>query len=296
MMAATLAPMSSAHKNKVFRSGDLTVYPQLGQVEIQGQIIRLALVNMQVLVTLLEHAGEVVSRADFFDRVWKNQTVSDDTLTRCISELRTQLGKHSSHSSLIETLPKRGYRWIPVVSSVSAEELTADSQRERSLPGVWKKIISTVSAGLALLLLFTMGVLWLIDSSLRSELIRVTLVPVYASQPGQALIAADLDDILKDQLLATDHLRFFAPSAVRNGSQKSFPYLSREFGAQWIIEGDIRQKQDKFRVSLSLVDAKTALVVYSLTQSLDNDPAQLEQMCSAFIAEISQALRLGGKE
>ena len=209
MMAATLAPMSSAHKNKVFRSGDLTVYPQLGQVEIQGQIIRLALVNMQVLVTLLEHAGEVVSRADFFDRVWKNQTVSDDTLTRCISELRTQLSKHSSHSSLI---------------------------------------------------------------------------------------AADLDDVLKDQLLATDHLRFFAPSAVRNGSQKSFPYLSREFGAQWIIEGDIRQKQDKFRVSLSLVDAKTALVVYSLTQALDNDPAQLEQMCSVFIAEISQALHLDGKE
>lgn len=61
--------MTNRQKNGVFRSGDLTVYPQSGQVEIQGQVIKLVLVNMQVLVTLLEHDGEVVSRSDFFDRV-----------------------------------------------------------------------------------------------------------------------------------------------------------------------------------------------------------------------------------
>ena len=292
-MAATLAPMSSGHKNDGFRSGDLTVYPQSGQVEIQGQVIKLGLVNMRVLVTLLEFAGEVASRADFFDRVWKNQTVSDDTLTRCISELRTQLGKYSSLSSLIETLPKRGYRWIPAVSSLSAEKLNFVSPSKGIFQGGWKRLSIATLSGLALLLLFTMGVLWLIDSSLRPELVRVALIPVYASQPAQGQIAADFDDILRDKLLATKNLRFFARSVSGNGSQNSFPYLSREFTAQWIIEGDIRQKQDKFRVSLSLVDAKTALVVYSLAQDLDNDPVQLEQMCASFIDEVLQVAGLG---
>ena len=295
-MAGTLAPMSSSHKNAGFRSGDLTVYPQSGQVEIQGQVIRLGLINMRVLVTLLEFAGEVASRADFFDRVWKNQTVSDDTLTRCISELRTQLGKYSSLSQLIETLPKRGYRWIPAVSSLSAEELNLISPSKGSFQGGWKRLSIATLSGLALLLLFTMGVLWLIDTSLRPELVRVALIPVYASQPAQEQIAADFDDVLRENLLATNNLRFFARSASENRPQDSFPYLSREFSAQWIIEGDIRQKQDKYRVSLSLVDAKTALVVYSLTQNLDNDPAQLEQICSTFIGEISQVLHLDAGE
>ena len=292
-MAATLAPMSGSHKNDGFRSGDLTVYPQSGQVEIQGQVIRLGLVNMRVLVTLLEFAGEVACRADFFDRVWKNQTVSDDTLTRCISELRAQLGKYSSHSQLIETLPKRGYRWMPAVSRLSAEEPDFISPSKGIILGGWKRLSIVTFSGLALLLLFTMGVLWLIDTSLRPELVRVALIPVYASQPAQGQIAADFDDILRGKLLATKNLRFFARSVSGNRPQNSFPFISREFGAQWIIEGDIRQKQDKFRVSLSLVDAKTALVVYSLAQNLDNDSAQMEQMCASFIDEVLQVSGLG---
>lgn len=284
--------LRSSSKTDRLTSGDLTVFPQSGQVEIQGQVIRLGLVNMRVLVTLLEFAGEVASRADFFDRVWKNQTVSDDTLTRCISELRTQLGKYSSLSQLIETLPKRGYRWIPAVSRLSAEEPGVISPSKGIFQGDWKRLSIATFAGLALLLLFTMGVLWLIDTSLRPELVRVALIPVYASQPAQGQIAADFDDILKVKLLATKNLRFFARSVSGNSSQNSFPFLSRELSAQWIIEGDIRQKQDKFRVSLSLVDAKTALVVYSLAQDLDNDPIQQEKMCSSFIGEVLLVLGL----
>ena len=184
-------------------------------------------------------------------------------------------------------------RWIQAVSRTSAEEPNFILPSKGIFHGGWKRIISAVSTGLALLLLFTMGVLWLIDSSLRPELVRVALVPVYASQANQELIAADLDDILKHQLLATDNLRFIARSAVKNGFQKPFPYVSHEFGVQWIIEGDIRQKQDRIRVSLSLVDAKTALVVYSLTQDLDNDPVQLEKLCSSFIGEVFRVLDLG---
>lgn len=71
-----------------------------------------------------------------------------------------------------------------------------------------------------------------------------------------------------------------------------FLNVSRELGVQWIIEGDIRQKQDKIRVSLSLVDAKTALVVYSLAQDLDNDPIQLKDLSSLFVLEVLQVLDL----
>ena len=295
-MAATLAAMSGSSENSVFRSGDLAVYPRSGQIEIQGKVVSLGLVNMQVLVTLLEYGGEVVSRVEIFDRVWKNQTVSDDTLTRCISEIRTQLGRYSSHSKLIETLPKRGYRWVPEVFREAETNVAVSTPGKGVFQRGWKRVSIAVLVGLALLLLFTMSALWVIDTSIRPELVRVALIPVYTNQPNQGSVAADIDDLLREQLLATRNLRFFARSTVGSDLQNHFPYLSRELSAQWIIEGNIRQKQDKLRVSLSLVDAKTALVVYTLTQDLDNDPSQLKKVCTAFIGDISQVLSLDSIE
>lgn len=279
-------------ENSVLQSGDLTIRPQTGQVEIQGQLVRLGLVNMQVLLTLLEHAGEVVSRSDLFDRVWKNQTVSDDTLTRCISELRALLGKHSRQTHLIETLPKRGYRWLLPVDEKSTEVANLPALAKEVLDGRWKRVSAMALFGLSSLLLFTMLILWLVDLSLKPELVRIALIPVYASQPAQQVMAADIDDMLGEQLLATENLRFFARSSVRNDQRNAFPYLSRDMSADWIIEGKLREKQGKTRVSLSLVDARTALVIYTLTQDLDNKPIQLENLCSLFIDEVLAIVHL----
>jgi TolB-like protein len=158
--------------------------------------------------------------------------------------------------------------------------------------GGWKQVVILATTGMAALLVFIMVVLWLIDNSLRSDVVRVALIPVYAAQAGQRSVAADLDDLLREKLLATRNLRFFARSAVSNSQQKSFPFTSREFNVQWIIEGNIRQKQDKVRVSLSLVDAKTALVAYTMTQDIDGGTTQLEDLCVSFINEVSGVLRL----
>jgi len=86
------------------------------------------------------------------------------------------------------------------------------------------------------------------------------------------------------------NLRFFARSATETGLAEQSLFAFSDYSTQWLIEGNIRQKQDKFRVSLSLVDTKTALVVYSLTQDLDNDPSQLKKISASFISTISQVL------
>jgi DNA-binding winged helix-turn-helix (wHTH) protein len=209
--AATLTRMQDWSENSVLKSGDLTIYPRTGQVEIQGQIVKLGLVNMRVLLMLLAHAGEVVSRSELFEYVWKNQTVSDESLTRCISELRTLLGENSSHPQLIETLPKRGYRWLLTVDTECDQAAAAASPGSGVVHGRWKRVLSMVSFVLASLVLFTVLVLWWLDSSLKPEPEKMVLIPVYTSQPAQRSLAADLDDMLREQLLATENLRFLRP-------------------------------------------------------------------------------------
>lgn len=290
--------MQNRSENGVLKSGDLTIYARTGQVEIKGQLVKLGLVNMRVLLMLLEHAGEVVSRSDLFDHVWKNQTVSDDSLTRCISELRTLLGEHSSHRQLIETLPKRGYRWLLSVDKECDKAPVAPSRVSGIVDGRWKRVLAMVSFALVSLALFTMLVLWFLDRSLKPQPEKIVLIPVYTSEPAQRPLAADLDDMLREQLLATENLRFFARSAVFEDQQAPFPYLSRDISAQWIIEARMREKRGQTRVSISLVDANTALVIYTmtedlaLTQDLSDGSQQMKNLCSEFINEVSRIISL----
>lgn len=286
-MTAKLARMGNDPDKLVFYSGDLVVHPQSGDVVIQGEYVRLGLINMQVLVVLLEFGGEVVSRADFLDRVWKNQTVSDDVLTRCISELRTILSRHSSSPLLIETLPKRGYRWVPAVRTQETMVESDPVGPNEVSQSRWRSISLMFSGGAMLLLLFV-AILWGIELSYRTELVRVALIPMHVSRPELASIAADLDDTLRTRLLETENLRFIARSATAKNVRQDPYQLAQEFHAKWIIEGNIRHKNQGYHVSLNLVDVRTALVVYSLSRDIKDEPSELEKICATFLGEISQ--------
>jgi len=81
------APMADT-----FRVGDWIVEPQLNSISAGGSTIRLEPKIMQVLVCLAEHANEVVSKERLIQSVWTDTFVSDDVLTRSISELRRVFG------------------------------------------------------------------------------------------------------------------------------------------------------------------------------------------------------------
>lgn len=286
-MTAKLAHMGMDVDKLVLYSDDLVIHPQSGEVVIQGELVRLGMINMQVLMVLLEFDGEVVSRSDFLDRVWKNQTVSDDVLTRCISELRTILGKHSSSSLLIETLPKRGYRWVPAVRKQIADDDMGAVAQNNMVQSRWRSISLMLSGGV-MLLLMAVVILWAIERSYRTELVKVALIPTHVSQPELASIAADLDDTLRIRLLETENLRFIARSATGNAALQDPFQLAQEFHAKWIIESNIRRKNQAYHVSLNLVDVRTALVVFSLSRDIKNEPAELENISASFLGEISR--------
>lgn len=127
-----------------YSSADLIVCPKQGRVNIGGQVVRLGPVNMRVLVVLLENQSQVVSRSMLLDSVWKNQIISDDTLTRCISDIRVQLGKFSKQDKLIETIPKCGYRWIPKVNQTIDDSDVAEIKKVPFLLLAFNRVVRDV--------------------------------------------------------------------------------------------------------------------------------------------------------
>ena len=73
--------------------------------------VRLDPIVAGVLACLIEQPGRLLTRDEFMHRVWRDRVVVDEALTRCISVLRQAFGDRRPHR-VVQTLPKRGYRWI----------------------------------------------------------------------------------------------------------------------------------------------------------------------------------------
>ena len=78
---------------------------------------------MDVLILMVTHAGEVVTRDEFIKTIWNGTFVTDEVLSRCIYRLRQALGDNPRKPRFIETVSKRGYRLIaPVRKTVAVSE------------------------------------------------------------------------------------------------------------------------------------------------------------------------------
>jgi DNA-binding winged helix-turn-helix (wHTH) protein/tetratricopeptide (TPR) repeat protein len=105
-----------------FRVGDWLVEPSIDRVSRNGTTLRLRPQLMDLLVVLAQHAGRTVSKDTILDTVWQGQHVAESGMTRCIAELRQALGDDAREPTMVQTIPKRGYRLVAPVEYVAAPE------------------------------------------------------------------------------------------------------------------------------------------------------------------------------
>src|SRR3984957_12513820 len=107
----------------VVRFGTFEVSLQSGEVRKAGVGIKVQQQPLTLLEALLEHPGEVITREELRSRVWPNESFGDldQAVNIAIAKLRSALGDSAENPRYIETLPKRGYRFIADVSFVDAD-------------------------------------------------------------------------------------------------------------------------------------------------------------------------------
>src|SRR5260370_36107956 len=83
--------------------------------------IRITPKSLSVLLFLAERAGQVVTKEDIFHTVWPDSIVSDSALTSCIQAIRHVLGDDARQPRFIETLHRRGYRFVAQTSAAATD-------------------------------------------------------------------------------------------------------------------------------------------------------------------------------
>jgi Tol biopolymer transport system component/DNA-binding winged helix-turn-helix (wHTH) protein len=114
-------------RSEKYRFGDFEFNTAEGVLRQKGEILPLAPKALQALELLVRNCGSVVSRKDMVESLWPDVIVEESNLTVTISMLRRALGDSETGTRFIETVPKRGYRFVPLVKSIGNGRLNRDS-------------------------------------------------------------------------------------------------------------------------------------------------------------------------
>jgi DNA-binding winged helix-turn-helix (wHTH) protein len=108
------------NENGTLKFGEFAVDPRAGELYRRGKKVKLQQQPVQVLLALLEKPRQIVTREELRQRIWPADTFVDfeHSLNTAIKKLRLALGDRANKSKFVETLPRRGYRFLPSVEAV----------------------------------------------------------------------------------------------------------------------------------------------------------------------------------
>lgn len=286
------------NNESAFLVGEWRVEPARNLLVGPGGEERLTPRTMAVLLCLVEHAGQVVSRDDFSERVWSPAVVTDDALTRCISELRRAFGDSSSRPRFVETIPKRGYRLIaPVELTVQqAESIPA----QQPSPGGKGRIRRPAGWAILVFVLVTVSAaIWWSGAGDGGgqggfdDQTGIAVMPFRTIGPEPSVpLAEGMHYDLLSRLSALPELRVIASDAVaryRDGDWASGEVASA-LDVDWILAGTVQGEGERVQVNAQLIEAASESHLWARTYRRDLDPGNLFALQGEMIEDIARSL------
>jgi TolB-like protein/DNA-binding winged helix-turn-helix (wHTH) protein/Tfp pilus assembly protein PilF len=287
------------------RFGVFEVDLQAGELRKNGLKVRLQEQPFQILVMLLARPGEVVAREELQHKLWPPETFVDFEvgLNTAIKRLRDALGDSAESPRYLETLPRRGYRFIAPVeeaststSSIRGIEKTGagiaapSSKRSRSTR-IGIRVLSL--AGLiGLLVAIYAGALrqrlWKKLGAVRIESIAVLPLRNISNDPEQDFFADGMTDALVTNLGKISALNVISRTSVMRyrNTQVPLPEIARELKVDALVEGTVTRSSNRVRITANLVQANPEKQLWAESYEGDlRDVLALQSQVASAIAQ-----------
>ena len=111
-------------KSQIFEFEGFELAPAERLLAKNGAPVSLQPKAFSALVFLVENHGHLVEKSELIDHVWEDTFVEEAAVSRCIWQIRTALGVDSKDQKFIQTVPKRGYRFVAKVTTTNGNEQT----------------------------------------------------------------------------------------------------------------------------------------------------------------------------
>jgi TolB-like protein/DNA-binding winged helix-turn-helix (wHTH) protein/Flp pilus assembly protein TadD len=273
---------------RLIRFGCFELDAKSGEICQNGLKTKLQEQPFQVLLMLLERAGDVVSREELKERLWPEHTFVDfdQAINKAVNKIRQVLSDSAESPRYIETLPKHGYRFIyPLDEGAHGNAATTGGFR-RGIPRSWR-VATLVVAALALLALLgglnidslgerLLKVRWgesQIAAMPRGRITSIAVLPLQnlSGDPEQEYFADGMTEALITDLSKVHSLKVISRTSVMQfkGVNKPLREIARQLHVQGVVEGSVLRASNRVRITVQLVHAATDTHLWAETYDRD---------------------------
>lgn len=266
----------------IARFGTFEVDLRAGELRKQGKRLKLQDQPFQVLVALLQQPGDVVTREELRSQIWSEDTFVDfdNSLNTAINKLREALGDFADSPRFIETLPRRGYRFIAPVSGIDGGAATPDKDKGvdgRESLRRFRWIVAVASLAVLAATLFAFNVFRVRERVLNDVRIppiqSLAVLPLtnLSGDPAQEYFSDGMTDALITDLAQLGSLKVISrTSSMRfRRTDKSLPEIARELNVDGIVEGTVQRSGDRVRITAQLIQGSSDKHLWANTYERD---------------------------
>jgi len=298
----TMSPLSP--NPRVLRFGVFEADFKIGELRKNGLRIKVQDQPFQVLAMLLEKPGGIVTREELQRRLWPADTFVDfdHSLNSAIKKLREALGDQAENPRFIETLHRRGYRFIAPVdgngtsaASASVESALIKKAGAKPRPTRGPRVGIALGLGVAVLLLTLLGFAfeYLLSTKNATPQIRsLAVLPLQnlSADREQEYFSDGLTDALITDLAQIRSLEVISrtSSMQYKGTKKSMAEVARELKVDGVVEGTVQRSGDRVRITAQLIDATNDRHLWA--QSFERSPSDVIQLQDDIAQSISAAI------
>ena len=263
---------------QIVRFGLFELDVRAGELRKKGVRVPVQGLPVQILTLLLENPGHIVTRDELRTRLWPADTFVDfdHSLHNAIARLREALGEEANNPRFVETLPRRGYRFIaPLDSPLSPQTVPpTDVQRTRS----WRLFLSLPLALVAVLTVvigFNVRGLrsrWFGNrSSAHIDSVAVLPLKNLSDDREQDYFADGMTEALITNLGKASALRVISRTSVMRykDTNKPLPEIARELQVDALVEGSVAKSGDRIRITANLLQASPEKHLWAETYERD---------------------------
>src|SRR5262249_11449930 len=281
-----------------YRFGRFELDARSGELQRDGVTVQLQEQPHKALLLLIEHFGDVVTREELRRHIWQDDTFVDfeHGLNSIVTRLREALGDSADNPIFIQTLPRRGYRFLvepsalPIAEPTERIETAPAVDESSRFPAAW--IIGTaLITGLAVVALVGLR-LANRRAAPDARPMRLAVLPFenLTGRHDQQFFADGLHEEMIARLgrMQPRQLTVIARTSVMRYREapKGIAGIGRELGVDFVLEGSVRQAGDRIRVTAELIRAADQSNLW--TESYDrswNDIFAIQSDVSARVAD-----------
>jgi TolB-like protein/DNA-binding winged helix-turn-helix (wHTH) protein/Flp pilus assembly protein TadD len=262
------------------RFGTFELDLRAGELRKHGLRIRLQEQPFQILAMLLEQPGEIVTREELHKRLWPADTFVDfdHGLNKAISKIREALGDSAESPRFVETVARRGYRFLaevkiadtppihspePATQPRPTAEARPDLADKSAVPRTFPRSLTWKISALVVLLVMASLVIWRLNSWTHpSSVVRsLAVLPLesLSIDASQDYFADGMTDELISDLGQISALRVISRTSVMayKHARKPLPQIARELNVDAVVEGTVLRSGDQVRITAQLIEAST---------------------------------------